>query len=200
MAKYSKKIDSLVNVLTQLPGVGRKSAERMAFYIIGLSAEKLSEMVNTFSDVAGSVSFCDECGNLSDENICEICANSTRLKNIICVVEEAKDISSVEKAKIYRGVYHVLGGRLSPLDGVTPDKLNIASLMDKVDKFSKESEVIIATSSSTEGEATAAYLIRLLKKKNIKTSRIAYGIPAGSSLDYIDGVTMAKSLSGRTIA
>lgn len=170
----------------------------MAFFILGLSEDKMAEMIQVFSEVAGSVSFCQECGNLSDDKLCEICANTSRIKNIICVVEEAKDIASVEKAKVYRGVYHVLGGCLSPLDGVLPTDLNIEALIGKAEKFAEDAEIIIATSSSTEGEATASYLTRVLKKKGIKTSRIAYGIPAGSSLDNIDGVTMAKSLSGRT--
>lgn len=200
MTKYSRKIESLVKVFSSLPGVGRKSAERMAFYVIGLPEEKIKEMGDVIAKAAGSVFFCKECGGFADSELCTVCENEARLKNIICVVEEPKDIMSVEKAKIYKGVYHVLGGCLSPLDGVSPSDLNIESLFKKAKKFKDSAEVIIATSLSTEGEATASYLTRLLKKEKIKTSRIAYGIPAGSSLDNVDGMTMAKSLSGRTSA
>lgn len=198
MAQYSQKIEKLVKVLSQLPGIGRKSAERMAFYIVTLSPDKIKQMSETIAGVAGAILFCKECGNMSDEEVCDICQNPQRLKNIICVVEEPKDISSVEKAKIYKGVYHVLGGCLSPLDGVGPNELKISTLLEKAEKFGDKAEVILATSLSSEGEATASYLVKILKKRGIKVSRIAYGIPVGSSLDNIDGVTMAKSLSGRT--
>lgn len=198
MAQYSQKIEKLVKVLSQLPGIGRKSAERMAFYLVTLSPDKIKQMSETIASVAGAVLFCKECGNMSDDEVCDICQNPQRLKNIICVVEEPKDISSVEKAKIYKGVYHVLGGCLSPLDGVGPDELKISALLEKAEKFGDKTEVILATSLSTEGEATASYLVKLLKKRGVKVSRIAYGIPVGSSLDNVDGVTMAKSLSGRT--
>ena len=187
----------LIQALKKMPGVGPKSAERMAFHILRLPHAEAKALAYSILKVKESIRFCKICGNLSEEDSCAICNNEQRDKTIICVVQQPTDIVSIEKSASYSGLYHVLGGSLSPLDGVGPESLRIKELVARV-KTSKVKEVIIATDSDSEGETTALYLSRLLKKEKVQVSRIAYGLPMGSNLEYADQVTLAKALKGRT--
>jgi len=196
MEKYTKSMSMLIQALKKMPGIGPKSAERMAFHILRLPHSEARSLAYSILKVKESIKFCKVCGNLSEEDNCAICSNPQRDKTIICVVEQPTDIVSIEKSAAFNGLYHVLGGALSPLDGVGPDNLRIAELLARL-RISKAKEVIIATDSDSEGETTALYLSRLLKKEKAKVTRIAYGLPMGSNLEYADQVTLAKALKGR---
>jgi len=196
MEKYTKSMSMLIQALKKMPGIGPKSAERMAFHILRLPHSEARSLAYSILKVKESIKFCKVCGNLSEEDDCAICSNPRRDKTIICVVEQPTDIVSIEKSAAFNGLYHVLGGALSPLDGVGPDNLRIAELLARL-RISKAKEVIIATDSDSEGETTALYLSRLLKKEKAKVTRIAYGLPMGSNLEYADQVTLAKALKGR---
>ncbi|MDD5504813.1 MAG: recombination mediator RecR [Candidatus Omnitrophota bacterium] len=196
MEKYTKSMTKLINALKKMPGVGPKSSERMAFHILRLPLEEAKSLAYSILKVKESIKFCKICGNLSEEDACAICDNPQRDKSIICVVEQPTDIISIEKSGSFNGVYHVLGGSLSPLDGVCPENLRIKELCARV-KSSRPAEIIIATDSDSEGETTALYLARILKKEKFKVTRIAYGLPMGSNLEYADQLTMAKAMKGR---
>jgi len=196
MEKYTKSMSMLIQALKKMPGIGPKSAERMAFHILRLPHSEARSLAYSILKVKESIKFCKVCGNLSEEDDCAICSNPRRDKTIICVVEQPTDIVSIEKSAAFNGLYHVLGGALSPLDGVGPDNLRIAELLARL-RISRAKEVIIATDSDSEGETTALYLSRLLKKEKAKVTRIAYGLPMGSNLEYADQVTLAKALKGR---
>lgn len=191
-----KSLSGLIKELTRLPGIGEKTAQRLAFHILKRSPEKAKKLAQSILDVKESIIYCSVCCNITEEDPCGICTNPRREEDVICVVEEPKDVFSIEKTNGYKGNYHVLLGALSPLDGIGPDDLKIKELLERL-KSSEIKEVIIATNLSMEGEATAAYLARLIKKLEIKVTRIAYGLPVGGELEYADEVTLSKSIEGR---
>jgi len=189
-------IDGLVGEFGRLPGIGRKTAQRLTYFLLKTSREDARRLARAIERVAAEVEVCSECGNLSDVNPCEYCSSVRRDGSRVCVVEEASDIAAIEKSGTYAGRYHVLGGRLSPLDGVGPDDLNMQGLLQRV-KGGLE-ELIIATNPSVEGEATATYLHRLVSSMSeVRVTRLARGLPVGGDLEYADGVTIAEAFSGR---
>ena len=196
MEKYTKSMSKLIQALKKMPGLGPKSAERIAFHILRLPHQEAKALAYSILKVKESIKFCKICANLSEEDSCAICSNPQRDKSIICVIEQPTDIIAIEKSNAFNGLYHVLGGALSPLDGVGPENLRIRELIARI-RTTKAKEIIIATDSDSEGETTALYLSRLLKKEKINVTRIAYGLPMGSNLEYADQVTLAKALKGR---
>jgi recombination protein RecR len=197
MEKYTKSMSGLIDGLKKMPGIGPKSAERIAFHILRLPHNEAKSLAYSILKVKESIKFCKICGNLSEADSCNICSNQQRDKELICVVEQPTDIISIEKSVAFNGLYHVLGGSLSPLDGVGPENLRISELLARL-RTSKIKEIIIATDSDSDGETTALYLAKVLKKERVKISRLAYGLPMGSNLEYADQVTLAKALKGRT--
>ncbi|MBP5331872.1 MAG: recombination protein RecR [Lachnospiraceae bacterium] len=195
MEYYSEKINRLIEELGRLPGVGRKSAQRLAFHILSLTKERVEGLAFAIEDAKNSVTYCKECFNLTDREICPICANPARNKRIIMVVENPRDLAAYEKTGKFSGVYHVLHGAISPMQGIGPGDIKLKELMLRLQK--DVDEVIIATNSSLEGEATAMYISKLVKPAGIKVSRIASGIPVGGDLENIDEVTLLKALDGR---
>ena len=193
---YEGAIQDLVDELGRLPGIGPKSAQRIAFHIIQSEKVDISRLVDVLRTVKEKVKFCSECGNLSEEELCRICRDERRDKNVICVVEESKDVIAIEKTREFRGKYHVLGGAISPIDGIGPEQLRIKELLTRLQSADIE-EVIIATDPNLEGEATATYLSRLLKPLGIKISRLASGLPVGGDLEYADEVTLGRAFEGR---
>jgi recombination protein RecR len=189
-------ITKLIGEFSKLPGIGRKTAERLAYYILKEDDSFGKNLARAIVEVREKIFFCSVCGNMTEEDPCQICRNPHRNKKLICVVEEAKDIWSVEKIGTFNGVYHVLMGALSPLDGIGPEKLRIQELLRRVQE-DKAEEVIIATDPNVEGDATALYLSRLLKPLDVKVTRIASGLPVGGDLEYADSVTLSKALMGR---
>lgn len=196
MKGYPKSMNALIKEFGKLPGIGPKSAQRLTFFILRNSNEEAKKMAEAILKVKVSVRFCKICNNLSDSEICDICSNPTKDDTIICVVEKPNDVISIEKMGNYNGIYHVLLGALSPLDGIGPKDLKIDDLIKRV-KNGKVKEVIIATDSNTEGEATALYITKLLKATGVKLTRIASGIPVGADLEYADQATLMKAFEGR---
>ena len=191
--------ESLVRVieeLQRLPGVGPKSAQRLAFHILRTPREQAERLAAAIRDVKERVTYCSTCNNITDTDPCEYCQNADRDQRVICVVEEPQNVSGIEKTREFKGVYHVLMGAISPLQGIGPDQLKIKGLLARIDG-ANVSEVILATNPNVEGEATALYLARLLKPLGVKVTRIAMGVPVGSDLEYADDVTMHKALEGR---
>ncbi|HKK07491.1 MAG TPA: recombination mediator RecR [Gemmatimonadota bacterium] len=189
-------IEDLITELGRLPGVGRKTAQRLAYHLLKTPAEEARRLSGAIDRVVDEVEACSRCGNLSDADPCEFCTDPRRDESVVCVVEEASDITAIEKSGHYDGVYHVLGGRLSPLDGVGPDDLNIPALMARL--RDGVGEVILATNPSVQGEATATYLHRLMADmEGVRVTRLARGLPVGGDLEYADGVTIAEAFSGR---
>ena len=193
---YEGAIQDLIDELGRLPGIGPKSAQRIAFHIIQSEHVDTSRLVEVLRTVKEKVKFCKECGNLSEEELCRICRDERRDKNVICVVEESKDVIAIEKTREFRGHYHVLGGAISPIDGIGPEQLRIKELLTRLQNADIE-EVIIATDPNLEGEATATYLSRMLKPLGIKISRLASGLPVGGDLEYADEVTLGRAFEGR---
>lgn len=191
-----ESMDRLINSFSKLPGVGYKTAERYAYAVLKMDNSDVKEFINNMVDVKNNVKFCSKCFNYSDEEICSICKN--RDKQIICVVEEPKDVLSFEKIKDYNGTYHVLHGTLSPLNGKGPDDLKIKELLQRIQEDNVK-EVIMCTNSNVEGEATSMYIAGLLKPLGVKVSRLAQGISIGSNIEYQDEVTLAKALENRKI-
>lgn len=189
-------IEDLITELGRLPGVGRKTAQRLAYHLLKTPPAEVRKLSGALDRVVEEVHACSTCGNLSDSDPCEYCADARRDDSVLCVVEEASDITAIEKSGHFGGVYHVLGGRLSPLDGIGPDDLNIASLLSRLRDGVRE--VILATNPSVEGEATATYLHRLLRDmQGVRITRLARGLPVGGDLEYADGVTIAEAFTGR---
>jgi recombination protein RecR len=186
----------LVEQLQKLPGIGAKSAQRLAFHILKTPREDSERLCEAVRDVKDRVTYCSVCNNITDADPCAFCTSSTRDQRLICVVEEPQNVSVIEKTREFKGVYHVLMGVLSPLQGVGPDDLKIKGLLTRVGTDSVD-EVILATNPTVEGEATALYLARLLKPLGVRVSRIAMGIPVGSDLEYADEVTMSRAMDGR---
>lgn len=193
---YPKYIRNVIDCFKNLPGIGEKTAERLAFSLIGFSKENLTSFSAAITDIRDKITTCEICGNIADSNICNICSDKERNSNIIFVVEKAKDISLFEKINIYNGKYHVLGGLISPLDGIGPDDININKLIDRIDKESVH-EIIMALKPSIEGETTMQYIKKILENKNVRVTRIATGIPMGTDIEYIDAMTLEFALEGR---
>ena len=185
-------LENLIQKFTKLPGVGKKTAARYAYAILGMTDEDSNSFIDAIREVKEKVHFCKVCGNYTDGDVCEIC--SSRDNSIVCVVSEPKEVTAMEKIKDYNGVYHVLHGILNPMAGVGPEDLNIKALLDRI---SGVKEVIVATASTIEGDATALYLSRLLKPLGVKVTRIARGLPAGSELEYADELTLSRALTDR---
>lgn len=197
MAYYAAPLSKLIEQFERLPGIGRKTAQRLAFFVLNGTKEQAEEFAKAIIDAKCSMHYCKECQNLTDSDICEICSNPSRDKTVICVVEEARDVVAFERTRDYNGLYHVLNGVISPMDGIGPEQLKIKELLKRVNNNSV-SEVIMATNPDVEGEATAMYVSRLLKPLGVKVTRIAYGLPAGGELEYADEVTLLKALEGRS--
>lgn len=195
MYSFIEPVEKLVEQFRRLPGVGYKSAVRMAFAVIDMDKETASEFATAISDAKEKITVCAVCHNISENDVCPICSSDVRDKSVICVVEGVKDIIAIEKVNEYNGLYHVLGGLISPSDNVGPEKLAIKELLSRLDDSVKE--VIVATTPSVEGEATALYLSRLIKPLGVSVSRLAYGIPAGSELEYTDELTLSRAIEGR---
>jgi recombination protein RecR len=189
-------IDELVGELARLPGIGRKTAFRLAFHLLKAPEEDSRRLSRAIQGVRERVRQCEECGNLTEQTPCEICRSARRDASTLCVVEEASDVMAIERSGEYRGLYHVLGGRLSPLDGVGPAELNLSPLLRRVGAGVVR-EVVLATNPSVEGEATALYLNKLIAPLGVRVTRIARGLPVGGDLEYADGVTIAEALAGR---
>ncbi len=198
MAAYTESIEKLIEGLGRLPGIGRRSAERIVGYILSASSGEIKSLAQAIWKVKESVRSCRVCNNLSEQEFCRVCQDSRRRKDIICIVEKPSDVTVIEKAGNFSGVYHVLLGSISPLEGRGPSDLKIDSLMERI-KQNNIKEVIIATDADTEGETTALYLTKLIKPLGIKLTRIGVGIPMGSNLEYADSSTLSKALESRQL-
>jgi len=196
MALCAKPIDDLIEALTRLPGVGRKTASRLAFHILRSSPSEAQQLARAILDVKEKIRLCSTCFNLTDEDPCRICQDERRAREVLCVVEGPNDLIAIENTGDFNGRYHVLHGTISPLEGVGPGDLKIRELLERLQR-EQISEVILATNPTVEGGATALYLSNLIKPFNIKVTRIAYGIPMGSEIEYSDGMTLSKALEGR---
>jgi recombination protein RecR len=196
LSKFAEPMARLIDELKKLPGVGSKSAQRLAFHILRSSEEDAEALASSIRELKEKLHLCSVCNNITDIDPCVYCSSPTRNQRLVCVVEEPTNIASVEKTRSYNGVYHVLHGSLSPLHGVGPEHLRLANLSRRIDQGEVD-ELIIATNPTVEGEATAVYISNMLKKSGVKVTRIATGIPAGSDIEYADEVTMAKALEGR---
>jgi len=196
MARQSKLIDRLVNELTKMPGVGRKTAQRLTYFLLKAPEGYVENLALLLNDVKKHIRPCRECGNLTEGERCDVCADDTRNRRLICVVEEPADIALVERTGEFNGVYHVLMGVISPLEGVGPDQLRMAELVDRAQSH-EAVEVIVATDPDVEGDTTAYYIAKLLSPLDVKVTRIARGLPVGGDLDFADEVTLAKAIAGR---
>jgi recombination protein RecR len=196
MSHYTESIKRLINELTKLPGIGEKTAQRLTFFLLKASEDDIKELAKALVDVKENVRYCSICGNITEQDPCAICNDSKRTQQIICVVEEPNDLFAIERTREYRGLYHVLMGTLSPLEGVGPEDIRIQELLVRLQQAPCE-EVIVATNPNVEGEATAMYLAKLLKPLGVKITRIAHGIPVGGDLEYADEITMTRALEGR---
>ncbi len=196
MNAFPVSMKLLIEEFSKMPGIGPKSAQRMAFYILRSSKNDAETLAKAIVKVKESVRFCKTCNNLSDEEICDICNSRDRDRSLLCVVEEPNDIAAIEKAREYTGIYHVLLGSLSPLDGIGPSDLKIGELLERTKK-ERFKEIIIATDFNTEGEATALYLMKQLRSLGSKITRVAYGIPVGGDIEYADQATILKAFEGR---
>ena len=193
---YEGPIQDLIDELSRLPGVGPKSAQRLAFWLVKTDQQDAKNLAEAIIRVKERVTFCRECGNVAEGELCRVCRNPSRDPKVICVVEEPKDAASIEKAGVIRGRYHILGGAISPLDGIGPEDLRVQDLLDRVER-DQVVEVILATNPNLEGNATAMYVAALLKPVGIKVSRLASGLPVGGDLEYADEVTLTQALEGR---
>ena len=196
MSYYGNYITSLIEQLSSLPGIGGKSAQRLAFHIINMPTEKAKALAEAIIEAKENVKYCKECCNITDSEICPVCSNPSRNHKVIMVVENPRDMVAYERTKDYKGVYHVLHGAISPLSGVGPQDIKIKELLERISNDHVE-EIILATNPNVEGEATAMYISRLLKPMGIKVTRIANGVPVGGDLEYIDEVTLSRALEGR---
>lgn len=197
MSYYAAPLSKLIEQFERLPGIGRKTAQRLAFFVLNLSEGEAEEFAKSIVNAKKSMHCCSVCQNLTDGELCPICSNSSRDRSLICVVEDPRDVVAFERTRDYNGLYHVLHGVISPMDGIGPDNLRIKELLKRVNDTDVH-EIIMATNPDVEGEATAMYISRLLKPLSVKVTRIAYGIPVGGDLDYADEVTLSRALEGRS--
>lgn len=195
---FSASIEKLIEEFEKLPSIGHKTAVRLAFHILNSSEEECNEFANTIMNTRKNLKYCSICNNITDTDPCPICSNAKRDKEIICVVEDVRDIVQIERTHEYNGVYHVLNGAISPMNNVGPNDIKLKELMTRIGTDNVK-ELILATNPNVEGEATAMYISKLVKPFHIKTTRIAHGIPIGGDLEYIDEVTLAKALENRTV-
>ena len=193
---YEGPIQDLIDELSRLPGIGPKSAQRLAFYLVKAPPDEAKRLAEAISNAKERISFCKECGNVAEGDLCRICRDEGRDRTVLCVVEEPKDAATVEKAGVIKGRYHVLGGAISPLDGIGPEDLHVQELLERVER-DHVTEVIIATNPNLEGNATAMYVAALLKPLGVKVTRLASGLPVGGDLEYADEVTLSQALEGR---
>lgn len=193
---YPEPISKLIDSFTKLPGIGPKTAVRLAFFVIDMNEDDVVDFSRALVSAKRELSYCTICGHITDEEICSVCSDQSRDESIICVVEDSKDVIAMEKMKEFNGTYHVLHGSISPMDGIGPEDINVPDLISRL-KDEKVKEIILATNPNIEGEATAMYISRLVKPSGIITTRIAHGLPMGGDLEYADEVTLAKSLEGR---
>ena len=194
---FSNSIEKLIEEFEKLPSIGHKTAVRLAFHVLNSPVENAEEFANAIVDARKNLKYCSTCGNITDVDPCPICSNIKRDKETICVVEDVRDIASIERTHEYNGVYHVLHGTISPMNGIGPNDINIKDLVTRIGSGDVK-ELILATNPNVEGEATAMYISKIVKPFNIKTSRIAHGIPIGGDLEYTDEITLAKALENRT--
>lgn len=193
---YEGPIQELIDELSRLPGIGPKSAQRLAFHLVKAPPEEARRLAEAVVRVKERISFCKECGNVAEGDLCRICRDEGRDRTTLCVVEEPKDVATIERAAVVRGRYHVLGGAISPLDGMGPEDLRVQELLDRVERHGV-TEVILATNPNLEGNATAMYVAALLKPLGVKVTRLASGLPVGGDLEYADEVTVSQALEGR---
>ncbi len=196
MRQYAKPLNNLISELSKLPGIGGKTAQRLSFHILSLSDEEAEDLANSIVEAKRNMKYCPVCGNLTDVEPCSICADTARDHSVICVVESPRDVYAMERIREYNGLYHVLNGAISPMDGIGPEDINLRSLIIRLQEGDIK-ELILATNPNIEGEATAMYIARLVKPAGIKVTRIAHGIPVGGDLEYADEVTLSKALEGR---
>ena len=196
MRQYPKPLDILINELSKLPGIGGKTAQRLAFHILSLDEREVNQLAGALTNAKQQMKYCSVCGNLTDTDPCRICSDPARRQDVICVVESPRDVMAMERIREFNGLYHVLHGVISPMEGVGPEDINLKSLITRL-QASDVKELIVATNPNIEGEATAMFIARLIKPAASKVSRIAHGIPVGGDLEYADEVTLLKSLEGR---
>jgi len=197
MAYYTPSIEKLIESFERLPSIGHKTAVRLAFHVLDLSEEETSEFINSIVEAKKNLKYCSTCFNITETDPCPICSNTKRDHTSICVVEDVKDVIAMEKTHEFRGLYHVLHGSISPMNGVGPDDIKIKELLNRINSEEGIKEVILATNPRVEGEATAMYISKLIKPLGIKATRIAHGIPVGGDLEYTDEITLMKALEGR---
>lgn len=196
MSHYTESVGRLIDELTKLPGIGEKTAQRLTFFLLKTSEDDVRQLSQALIDLKEKVRYCSVCGNITEQDPCGICSSAKRNRQLLCVVEEPNDLLAIERTHEYNGLYHVLMGALSPLDGIGPEDIRIQELLVRLQQEPCE-EVIVATNPNIEGEATAMYLAKLLKPLNVKISRIAHGLPVGGDLEYADEITMTRALEGR---
>lgn len=189
-------LDALTEQFAKLPGIGRKTAGRLAYALLSYSDEEIAAFTGAITDAKAKIHRCPVCQNLTDRDLCPVCADTTRDRSVLCVVENPRDVEAFEKVRTYRGIYHVLHGLISPMNGITPDALTLRELLERLRDGTVE-EVIVATGATTEGEATAMYIARLIEPLGIKVTRLAHGIPFGGELVYADEITLSRALEGR---
>ena len=197
MRQYPKPLNKLINELSKLPGIGGKTAQRLAFHILALEESEATSLANSIVNAKRSLHYCSVCGNLTDTDPCEICSDESRDMTKVCVVETPQDVIAMERIREFKGLYHVLHGAISPVEGIGPNEINLKSLITRLQQHDEIDEIIVATNPNIEGEATAMYIARLLKPSGIKVTRIAHGIPVGGDLEYADEVTLLKAMEGR---
>ncbi|MDR3072120.1 MAG: recombination mediator RecR [Clostridiales Family XIII bacterium] len=197
MSKYPRPLDRLITELAKLPGIGQKTAQRLAFHILSMNGESAMDLAKSIVDAKQQLRYCSVCGNLTEEDPCEICSDSTRDRSCVCVVESPRDVAAIERMREYKGLYHVLHGVISPIDGVGPNDINMKQLIVRLRESEEIKEVILATNPNIEGEATAMYAAKLIKPSGIRVSRIAHGVPIGGDLDYTDDVTLSIAMESR---
>ncbi len=199
MARYASSINKLISNLAGLPGIGTKTAQRLAFYILNMEKDKALDLAQAIMDAKEKIRLCEVCCNLTDQDVCEICLDEERDRSVICVVESPSDVIAMEKTREYRGLYHVLHGAISPMEGITPEDIHLRDLLIRLQQHEEIKEIILANNATVEGEATANYIAKLVKPSGIVCSRLASGIPFGSNLEYTDEVTLGRAIEGRII-
>jgi recombination protein RecR len=194
---YAKPLNDLIRALSGLPGIGGKSAKRLAFYILSMSDGDANAIADAIREAKLRMKYCSICGNLTDTDPCGVCADGARDRSVICVVENPRDVAAIERMGEFRGFYHVLHGAISPMDGIGPDDINLRQLLTRLQKDDDAKEIILATNPTIEGEATAMYIAKLIKPAGIRVTRIAHGIPVGGDLEYADEITLSRAMEGR---